>query len=223
MDETLLETVEVEPSSPARSTVLWLHGLGADGHDFESIVPVLPLPHDHGIRFVFPHAPAIPVSVNQGMVMPAWYDIADIGLRSRHDIEGIRRSCRRIEDLMEREERRGIPSSRIVLAGFSQGGAIALHLGLRFPRPLAGIMALSTYLVEEEFVEEQRTGGGSSVPVFLAHGRFDPVVPFDRGEDARKRLEEWGYPVEWHSYPMQHEVAPQEILDIGRWLSKVLS
>jgi len=223
VNQTRLDTVEIEPPGTAEASVIWLHGLGASGHDFEGIVPLLPLPSSHGVRFVFPHAPAIPVTLNQGMIMRAWYDISEINLRRGHDLEGVRRSCKLVRRLIEREVERGIEASRIVLAGFSQGGAIALHLGLRHPHALAGIMGLSTYLVEEESLAEEAADANRTTSIFLAHGSFDPMVPFEKGERARDRLQEMGYPVEWHSYPMQHEVCPAEIDDIGAWLEGVLA
>ncbi len=225
VESNLLSCVEVEPSGDPRASVVWLHGLGADGHDFEPIVPYLGVPEGEGVRFVFPHAPKIPVSINMGMAMPAWYDITALDLEKRHDEGGILRSCRQVQALLERENRRGIPASRIVLAGFSQGGAIALHLGLRYPEKLAGILALSTYLVRGESLEEEVKDSGEanrSTPVFQAHGLQDPMVPFQRGEAARDRLKSLGVPIEWKTYPMSHEVCPEEIRDIGDWLGRVL-
>jgi phospholipase/carboxylesterase len=222
MSDELLPCVEVQPSGQARSAVIWLHGLGADGHDFEPIVPYLNIPDSAGVRFVFPNAPQIPVSINWGMVMPAWYDITEADLRKRHDEAGVRRSAEQVEALIRRENERGIPAGRIVLAGFSQGGAIALHLGLRYPEKLAGIMALSTYLVCEDSLEQELGDANRDTPLFQAHGIQDPMVPLDRGEAARNRLGELGIQVQWQAYPMMHEVCPQEIQDIGNWLNRVL-
>lgn len=223
MSEPLLSCVEIDPASgPARCAVIWLHGLGADGHDFEPLVPYLGLDPGLGVRFVFPHAPAIPVTLNMGMVMPAWYDIAETDLRRRHDEAGIRASARRLADLVGRENERGVPSSRIVLAGFSQGGAIALHQGLRHPEALAGILALSTYLVCQDTVAKERSEATARIPIFQAHGTFDPMVPLARGEESRDRLRSLGYEVDWHTYPMAHEVHPGEIDDIAKWLTKAL-
>ncbi len=218
MSGGLLDCVEIEPRGPARHAVVWLHGLGADGHDFEPIVPYLEIPQEAAVRFVFPHAPRIPVTINLGMVMPAWYDITEMDLRRRHDEAGIARSADQVRALLARENERGVPDERIVLAGFSQGGAIALHAGLRHPRRLAGILALSTYLVGDETLEAERSAVNADVPLFQAHGQFDPMVPIDRGEAARDRLTALGYAIDWHVYAMQHEVHPDEVRDVGAWL-----
>lgn len=202
--------------------MIWLHGLGADGHDFESVLSWLGLPADHDIRFVFPHAPAIPVTLNQGMVMPAWYDIIEVDLARRHDRDGILRSRSALRDLVAREVSRGIPCAQIVLAGFSQGGAVALDTGLRFEEKLAGIMALSTYLVLEDEVAGEASPANASVPVLQVHGTHDPMVPVTRGQAARDKLTSLGYEVQWQEYPMQHEVCPEELVLIGKWLAKVL-
>jgi phospholipase/carboxylesterase len=222
-DRPVLSAVEIEPPGEARSAVIWLHGLGADGHDFEPVVPLLDLDPALGVRFVFPHAPAIPVTLNFGMVMPAWYDIADLGGPKDHDEAGIRASAARVLDLVARERARGIRPERLVLAGFSQGGAIALHTALRHPEPLAGILALSTYLVLEPSLEEERHAANTDVPIFQAHGVHDPMVPLPRGEAARDRLRELGYGVAWETYPMGHEVCVEEIQAIGRWLGERLA
>jgi len=220
---SLLDCVEIEPKTPARRAVVWLHGLGADGHDFEPIVPHLGLSPELGVRFVFPHAPRMPVTINMGMVMPAWYDITETDLRKRHDEAGIRKSAAEIEALLTREKERGIAAEHIVLAGFSQGGALGLHVGLRHAERLAGLMALSSYLVLEGLVESERGEANEGTPIFQAHGEFDPMVGFDRGKQCRDRLVELGYPVEWKSYPMEHQVHPREIVDIGAWLQRVLA
>ncbi len=221
----LLPCVEVDPPNgvPVRASVIWLHGLGADGHDFEPIVPELGLPRDAGVRFVFPHAPSIPVTINQGFVMPAWYDITEPDLGQRHDEPGIRRSAGQVRALIAREqERHAVAANRIVLAGFSQGGAVALFAGLRHPDRLAGILALSTYLVGTETLERERSAANRDVPIFEAHGTFDPVVPPAYGEATRAQLEALGHAVEWHTYPMPHAVCAQEIVDVGAWLGRVL-
>lgn len=218
----VLDCVEIEPSGEARASVIWMHGLGADGHDFEPVVPWLGLPADAGVRFVFPHAPRIPVTLNQGMVMPAWYDIVEIDLARRHDRDGILRSRESVRELVQREIQRGIPAASIVLAGFSQGGAVALDVGLRFEASLAGIMALSTYLVLEDELEGERSEANASVPVLQVHGTHDPMVPVTRGQAARDQLTSLGYDVQWQEYPMQHEVCPDELVLIGQWLQKVL-
>jgi len=222
-DGQLLPCVEVihprraADAAPGAS-VIWLHGLGADGHDFEPIVPHLGLPSDPIVRFVFPHAPKRAVTLNMGLVMPAWYDIREIDLRHEHDEKGIRDSATRIGALIAREQERGVPAGRIVLAGFSQGGAIALHVGLRHPERLAGIMALSCYLVSEQSLEPEMSEAARGLPIFQAHGTQDPMVPMERGRAARERLSALGCQVEWHTYPMGHEVHPQEIQEIGAWL-----
>jgi phospholipase/carboxylesterase len=217
-EQSLLERVEVEPPGEADAAVIWLHGLGADGHDFPPIVPELGLPEGHGVRFVFPHATPIPVTINGGMVMRAWYDIKTLDLEREHDEGGVRRSANQAAALIAHEQARGIPSGRIVLAGFSQGGAIALHQGLRHPEPLAGLVALSTYLAIDGDLEHERSPANLEVPIFQAHGSLDPMVTMDRGEEARERLRALGYGVEWHDYPMAHQVCAQEIEALGTWL-----
>ena len=219
MPAALLPAVEIEPDRPARSSVIWLHGLGADGHDFPPIVPELGLEAELAVRFVFPHAPTIPVSINGGMPMPAWYDILGLDFDQRHDEAGIRRSAERVRALIEREHARGIPSERIVLAGFSQGGAIALFVALREKEPLAGIVALSTYVVLPKALEVERSPANQRTPIFQAHGTLDPVVAFERGRSAREELARLGYTIEWHQYPMEHQVCLEEIAALGTWLA----
>ena len=215
----LLPCVEREAEGTARASIVWLHGLGADGHDFESIVPELGLAPELGVRFVFPHAPSIPVTINGGLVMPAWYDILSMELERRHDEEGIRRSARATVALVEREIQRGVAPGRILLAGFSQGGAIASHVALRYPERLAGLILLSTYLVCEETIEGERSEANAGLPIFQAHGSSDPMVIPERGLAARDRLIELGHPVEWHTYPMEHEVCLEEIHALESWLT----
>jgi phospholipase/carboxylesterase len=219
----LLSAVELEPEGPADHAVIWLHGLGADGHDFPPIVPELRLDPALAVRWVFPHAPAIPVTLNGGMVMPAWYDIRGMDLRTRHDEPGIRLSAERITALIERENERGIPCERITLAGFSQGGAIAAHVALRHPKRLAGLVCLSTYLVLPDTLPAERSPANRGLPIFQAHGTLDPMVTFDRGLAARERLRELGHSVDWHEYPMEHQVCLEEIRDLGRWLGARLA
>ncbi len=202
--------------------MIWLHGLGADGHDFAPIVPELGLPENHGVRFVFPHAPRIPVTLNGGLVMPAWYDITSLDLRGQ-DEAGIRKSGGEVERLLRREIERGLPAEKIVLAGFSQGGAIALFSGLRYPQRLAGIMALSTYLVAPEAVEPELSPANRDIPIFQAHGTHDPMVPHRLSTITRDWLEERGWRVESHDYPMAHQVCLEEIQAIGAWLRRVLA
>jgi phospholipase/carboxylesterase len=223
MTRTPLPSVEIEPDSTARAAVIWMHGLGANGHDFESVLPWLGLRAGHGVRFVFPHAPQIPVTLNAGMVMPAWYDIAENDLSRRHDRDGILRSREAVRTLVQREVERGIDSTRIVLAGFSQGGAVALDTGLRHGDRLAGILALSTYLVLENEIEAERDPVNAETPILQVHGSLDPMVPVERGQSARDQLRGLGYAVQWQEYPMQHEVCPEELGLIGKWLGEVLA
>jgi phospholipase/carboxylesterase len=218
----LLEAVEIETGRNPTGTVLWLHGLGADGHDFAPIVPQFVEPHERPLRFVFPHAPVRPVTINNGMAMRAWYDIVGFGAGTPHDEVGIRASDIEVGALIVRENQRGIPTNRIVLGGFSQGGAISLFSGPRYREKLAGIMGLSCYMLLEDLLPAERTRANYTTPVFLAHGNQDPVVDFRRGLEAKQLLEAGGYPVEWHAYTMPHSVCPQEITDIANWLRKVL-
>ena len=218
----MLDAVEIETGRNPTGTVLWLHGLGADGHDFAPIVPQLVEPHERPLRFVFPHASVRPVTINNGMAMRAWYDILGFGRGIPHDEVGIRASDIEVGALIVRENQRGIPTNRIVLGGFSQGGAISLFSGPRYPEKLAGIMALSCYMLLEDLLPGERTRVNYTTPIFLAHGNQDPVVDFRRGLEAKQLLEAGGYPVEWHPYTMPHSVCPQEITDIAHWLRKVL-
>jgi len=218
--------VEIELGQPTGS-VIWLHGLGADGHDFEPLVPELGLSGDAGIRFVFPHAPIRPVTINGGMTMRAWYDIKTFDREGPQDEVGIRESALLLERLIERERQRGSDYNRIVVAGFSQGGAIALHTGLRFPKRLAGLVALSTWLpLAQAFREEVAAAPGAvprDLPIFMAHGSYDPVLPVELGKISKEALEHAGFTVEWHEYPMAHAVCPQEIDSLRQWLQTVLS
>jgi phospholipase/carboxylesterase len=216
----LLDAIEIETGKNPAASVIWLHGLGADGNDFAPIVPELRLPKA-AIRFVFPHAPVQPVTINGGMRMRAWYDITDGAIR-REDERGVRASQVLIEALIGREKKRGTKAERLVLAGFSQGGAIALHTGLRHPERIAGIMALSTYVPVGEKLSTEASTANRRVPIFMAHGTYDPVIPLDRAEQSRGLLESLGYPVEWREYGMPHSVCPEELADIGAWLGKVL-
>lgn len=222
----LLETIELETAPNPTAAVIWMHGLGADGNDFVPIVNELDLAGAPGIRFVFPHAPTRPVTINNGYVMRAWYDVSfgDLEGRSRKaDEKGVRESQAQIGQLIARENSRGIAASHIVLAGFSQGGAIALHTGLRYPEQLAGVMALSTYLPLAESFTQEAAPANAKTPVFMAHGNHDPVVPYAMGSGSRDLLQQAGYALEWHEYPMQHSVCLEEVADIGRWLCRVLS
>ncbi len=219
---TLLPRVELESAPKPTAAVIWLHGLGADGHDFAGLVPELDLSNCPPIRFVFPHAPSMPVTVNGGYVMPAWYDILGPNLVSQQDAAGIQASERAIVALIAQEVARGIPAERIVLAGFSQGCAMALHTGLRLPQRLAGIMALSGYLPLADRLAAERHVANAQTPVFMAHGTQDPVVVLARGEASRDALAALGQPVQWHSYPMPHSLHPREIADISAFLAQVL-
>ncbi len=223
MSEDVLDCVEAGARENAQASVIWLHGLGADGHDFEPIVPELRLPESLPVRFVFPHAPVRPVTLNGGMAMRAWYDIIALGGNAQQDEPGIRESEQHVHALIRRENDRGIPSGRIVLAGFSQGGAIALHTGVRYPEPLAGIMGLSTYLPLIDSVSSERSSANSDTPVFMAHGSADPVLPMQMGQKSREFMEQLGYRVEWHDYPMEHAVCLEEIRAIGDWLQRALA
>ncbi len=226
MSSTLLDCVVLEPQNApggrANASVIWLHGLGANGHDFPPIVPELGLPKDHGIRFVFPHAPSIPVTINGGMVMPAWYDILSLESIREVDEAGVRLSAERVEALIAAEREKGIPANRIVLAGFSQGGAIALHAGLRHAERLAGLVLLSTYMACDANVEAERSPANQEVPILQCHGVHDPMVRLSMGESARDRMQELGYSVDWHTYPMMHQVVMEEVETIGAFLQTVL-
>ena len=219
---SLLPYVEIESAPQPTAAVIWLHGLGADGHDFASLVPELDLSGCPPIRFVFPHAPSMPVTVNGGYLMPAWYDILGPNLVSQQDAAGIQASERAIVALIAHEVALGIPAERIVLAGFSQGCAMALHTGLRLPQRLAGIMALSGYLPLADRITAERHPANAQTPIFMAHGTQDPVVVIARGEASRDALAALGQPVAWHSYPMPHSLHPQEIADISAFLAQVL-
>jgi len=216
----MLETIELETGANPEASVIWLHGLGADGNDFAPIVPELDLP-PMAIRFIFPNAPMQPVTINGGMVMRAWYDISDQAIR-REDERGVRSSQIEIEALLEREKSRGVAASRIVVAGFSQGGAIALQTGLRHAETLAGIMALSTYVPLADLLPAEVSAASRGLPVFMAHGREDPVIPMARALQSKALLETLGYPVQWQEYRMPHSVCAEEIADISAWLRKVL-
>jgi len=221
MDREGQAGVEIPPKTEARASVIWLHGLGADGHDFVDIIPELKLPADLGVRFVFPHAPYQPVTINGGMVMRAWYDILGPDRSWGEDEEGIRKSGQTLEALIEREISRGIPANRIALAGFSQGGAIALHAGLRYSQPLAGILALSTYLPLADTVAGERHNANMRTPIFMAHGTADAIIDIALARHSRDILMKLGYNVDWRDYSMAHSVCMDEVRDIGDWLHGV--
>tara|TARA_B100000530_G_scaffold289370_1_gene205263 strand:+ start:1721 stop:2389 length:669 start_codon:yes stop_codon:yes gene_type:complete len=202
-----------------KASVIWLHGLGADGNDFAPIVPQLNLSLDFGVRFIFPHAPAIPVTINSGYVMPAWYDIKQVDVDRHVDNEQLQESASRIHDLIDREIERGIQSTRIIVAGFSQGGAVSFEAALSYEQPLAGIMALSTYFATVGTIKINAIQ--QSIPILICHGEHDPVVSESLGKRSRASLEKLGFDPEYHSYPIEHSVCPQEIEDIGKWISRV--
>jgi phospholipase/carboxylesterase len=221
-DETDLE-ITLSPRVPAVASVILLHGLGADGHDFVPIVGELGLPDTLPVRFVFPHAPMRPVTVNNGFVMRAWYDIKSFTPAGRADLAGTTESARRVAGYIVGETQQGITASRVVLAGFSQGGAVALYAGLRYPERLAGILAMSCYLPFPETLAAEKSAANSDVPILLCHGRSDPVVPIAMGLEAREELQAHGYAPEWRDYPMQHAVCTDEITDVARWLRQRLA
>lgn len=218
----LLPAIEVETAETPRFTVIWMHGLGADGSDFEPVVPELGLDDGTGVRFIFPHAPCMPVTCNGGYVMPAWYDIVSLD-SSTVDEAGIRQSREAIRHLIARENQRGVPCTRIFLAGFSQGGAIAYMTALTHPEPLAGVIALSTYIPAPQRLAEEATDTSKTVPIFAAHGTEDDVVALELGIRARDFLTRHGYRVAWHEYPIPHSVCHEEIKAIGRWLGDRMS
>ena len=212
------DRIVLEPrAGPARACVIWLHGLGADGHDFVPIVPELGL-EDAGVRFIFPHAPMRPVTINAGMTMRAWFDIYSLGRLDQQDAQGIADSAERVRGLIAEQQAAGIPAERIVLAGFSQGGAIALHTALRHPERLGGLLALSTFLPMHETLEAERVAANADIDILMCHGDYDPVLPLQLGAWSRDLLQELGYAVDWRSYRMQHQVCPAQIADIAAWL-----
>jgi phospholipase/carboxylesterase len=211
-----MEAIQIETGPRPEAAIIWLHGLGADGHDFEPIVPELQLTKP--VRFIFPHAPVRPVSINQGMRMRAWYDILQLG-GGPEDENGLRASQKLIEELIRAQ---GLPANRIVLAGFSQGGAIVLLTALRYPERLAGVMALSTYLPLAATLAAERSAANHGLPIFMAHGRYDDLIPLQRAQASREALEKLGYALEWHDYPMPHSVCAPEIADISGFLARVL-
>ncbi len=219
---TVLPCIEIETAPNPSAAVIWLHGLGADGNDFVPIIPQLQLSECPAIRFVFPSAPSMAVTVNGGYVMPAWYDITGRDINDREDLAGIHKSATAISELIEREAGRGVAYEKIVLAGFSQGCAMSLQVGLRFPQALAGIMALSGYLPLAKTLPLERSEANSKTPIFMAHGEWDAVVIPERAEASADTLEKLGYQVDWHSYPMEHSLHPNELVDISRFLTTVL-
>jgi len=221
------ETVEVGGGEKPDGAVIWLHGLGADGHDFEPIVPELQLDEFADIRFVFPHAPVRPVTINGGIPMRAWYDVMSLDRSGPQDEAGIRDSAEALAQLIQREHERGVPYDRIVVAGFSQGGAIAMHTAMRFAEKLAGLMALSTWMPLEATIDREVMQSPESqprdLPILMAHGSFDPMLPIAAGQHARDIMQKAGFDVQWHDYPMAHAVCAEEIAEIRRWLQSIFS
>lgn len=222
MIEPVLDTVELESTPNPSFAIIWMHGLGADANDFVPIVKELDLRGCPGIRFVFPNAPTMPVTINGGYVMRAWYDILGTDIAKREDETGLRESQELINQLIAREVARGIPTERILLAGFSQGCAMTLQTGLRYPQKLAGLLCLSGYVPLSDKLAAERHAANQATPIFLVHGRADPVIPIQRAEQSRDLLKSLAYQVEWHEYMMQHSVCEEEITDISLWLKKVL-
>jgi phospholipase/carboxylesterase len=218
----LPEVVEVCTGQDPAASVIWLHGLGADGHDFEPAVPHMLWENAPAIRFIFPHAEVRPVTVNGGMRMRAWYDILDFNIERDHDAAGIENSVQQVNELIRREQRRGVSADKIVVAGFSQGGAIAIQVALRYPQRLAGLIALSTYLLNADKIGSQLSSVNRDLELFIGHGSKDPVVPFQWGEAAAKKCRELGCQVEWHQYPMEHSICVEELQHLSQWLSKRL-
>ncbi len=213
-----LETIIIETSQPIQQSVIWLHGLGADGHDFAPIVPELNIPNT---RFIFPHAPHQAITMNNGYEMRAWYDLYGLTLQTKQDEAGMRAMQQEIESLIEAEQAQGIPADKIVLAGFSQGGAMAFFTGLRYPKRLAGILALSTYVSLKEKLADEAHKANKNTPIFMAHGSFDSIITLDTCLVSRRLLEDLDYRIEWHEYPMPHSVCSEEIEDIARFLKQV--
>lgn len=216
----LLPAAEIETSHSPDSAVIWLHGLGADGNDFSPIVPGLRLPVELGVRFIFPHAPAIPVTINGGFVMPAWYDILEMDIDRKVDNDGLLHSAEQIRAFIQREIDSGIDSSRIVIAGFSQGGAVAYQVALSHEKPLAGLLAMSSYFATSKSINLSKSN--NNIPLLIHHGSYDPVVPVKLGKSAAEELEQRGYRVKYKTYPMEHAVCPEQIDDISAWLQNVL-
>ncbi|AGP76559.1 carboxylesterase [Alteromonas mediterranea] len=223
MTQQLLPCVEINPSTAPDACVIWLHGLGDSGHGFAPIVPELKLPDSMAVKFLFPHAPERPITINGGMRMRAWYDIKSLDFESRADLEGVKESAEQVEQLIKAQIESGIKAERIVLAGFSQGGVIALHLAPRFSQKLAGVMALSTYMCEPALLSSEALDVNRETPIMMAHGEQDEVVPVFMGNAAFKTLNECGFKATWQTYTMQHNVCMQELNDISAWLQKLLN
>lgn len=222
MSDALLPFVEVNPDKPADAVVIWLHGLGDSGNGFAPIVQQLGLPDSMAVRFVFPHAPIIPVTINSGMEMRAWYDIKSLSFEDRADMEGVQRSAKQVEQLLQKEIDNGVPAERIILAGFSQGGVITYYLSLRLQQKLAGILTLSTYMCDKDQSRSDWSDVNKDTPIFASHGAYDEMVPIALGKSAHMNLEEAGYNATWQQYPMQHNVHMSQIEDISKWLQERL-
>ena len=223
MTDQLLDAIEIETAPDPDAAVIWMHGLGDDGRGWSEVVPSLGLPAHLAIRFIFPHAPVMPVTINQGMRMRAWYDIRQANLNERADIAGVQRSQAHVEALLAREASRGIVAARTLLAGFSQGGAIALYAGLRHRERLAGIVALSTYLIAADRIADEASAANRGLPIFMAHGTYDPVVAFAWAERSRDALKAAGWPLEWHAYPMEHSAVIEEIVAVGAFITRAMT
>ena len=222
MTDACLDAIEIETAPNPDAAVIWMHGLGDDGSGWSQVVPALGLPKELAIRFLFPHAPVMPVTINNGMRMRAWYDIRQANLTERADLDGVRRSRAHVDALLAREATRGIAPGRTLLAGFSQGGAIALYAGLRFGHRLAGIVALSTYLIAPDRAANEASSANRTVPIFMAHGTHDPMIALAWAEHSRDTLVDGGWPVEWHVYPIEHGAMIDEIAAVGMFVDKVL-
>jgi len=216
------DAVVIQPSTAPEASVIWLHGLGADGHDFEPIVPHLGSAVTERTRFIFPHAPMRPVTINGGFVMRAWYDVVDVDIARRADAAGVHESEKILRGYIDAEVASGVPAERIIVAGFSQGGAIALHGCLRYPERLAGVLGISCYLPLRATIAEGRAPANATTPIFMAHGTEDPVIPIELGKQSCDYLKDLDYDIEWHTYPIPHSVCLEEIEDIGRWLRRML-
>lgn len=222
MGQSLLERIIIEPPQIANSSVIWLHGLGASGDDFSDVIPMLHLSRTHRTRFIFPHAPVQAVTINGGAHMPAWYDISHMDLEKRQDAKGIEESEKRLQDLIQQEKSLGIPVNKIIIMGFSQGGAVAVHTALRYVETLAGVGVLSSYLPVPQRVQAQRHTANLSIPIFIAHGTMDPVVSFSQAQRSQDALIKLGYEPVLKSYPMEHAICPQECQELGMWIQGCL-
>ena len=219
----MLEKITIEPQGEHKASVIWLHGLGADGHDFEAIVPELHLPVAYGIRFIFPHAPMRAITINNGFVMRGWYDIRSLQLDETEDVEGVKVSAGQLTELIEQELAEGIDSKKIILAGFSQGGVIALQAGLNYHKSLGGVMAFSTYVADQSNLAQRISAENRQLPVLMAHGIYDDVVPVELAKKSKNLLESLNYSVEWYDFPMAHGIHPEEVKVIAQWIERILS